>query len=88
MKAELIIPIDSLRGCLRKDGYYFRLYRGVQLVQRCPNRKRHERTLAEIANQRHFAMVTREVNKRVKQGDKRSHKAIWREVSEAYDTAN
>ena len=25
MKAELIIPIETLRGALRKDGYYFRI---------------------------------------------------------------
>ena len=43
MKAELIIPIDVLRGKLRKDGFYFRMYRGQQLVQRCPNRTYHER---------------------------------------------
>jgi len=36
MKVELIIPIESLRGKLRKDGYYFRKYRGQQIVQRCP----------------------------------------------------
>jgi len=36
MKAELIIPIESLRGRLMKDGYYFRMYRGEQIVQRCP----------------------------------------------------
>ena len=36
MKAELIIPIDSLRGALRKDGYYFRVCKGEQIVQRCP----------------------------------------------------
>ncbi len=35
MKAELIIPIETLRGALRKDGYYFRMYRGQQIVQRC-----------------------------------------------------
>ena len=38
MKAELIIPIESLRGALRKDGYYFRIYRGQQIVQRCPGK--------------------------------------------------
>ena len=37
MKVELIIPIESLRGQLRKDGYYFRLYRGQQIVQKCPS---------------------------------------------------
>ena len=37
MKAELIIPIETLRGKLRKDGYYFRMYRGQQIVQQCPS---------------------------------------------------
>ncbi len=36
MKAILIIPIEELRGMLRKDGYYFRMYRGQQIVQRTP----------------------------------------------------
>ena len=54
MKADLIIPIDSLRGMLRKDGYYFRMYRGTQVVQRCPNRKWHVKTAGELANQQRF----------------------------------
>ena len=36
MKVELILPIDKLRGMLRKDGFYFRMYRGQQIVQSCP----------------------------------------------------
>ena len=36
MLAELIIPIETLRGQLKKDGYYFRMYKGQQIVQRCP----------------------------------------------------
>ena len=36
MKVELIIPIDKLRGALRKDGYYFRMFKDQQIVQRCP----------------------------------------------------
>ena len=36
MLVELIIPIESLRGKSREDGYYFRKYRGEQIVQRCP----------------------------------------------------
>ncbi len=36
MLAELIIPIASLRGKLSNDGFYFRLYRGKQIVQRTP----------------------------------------------------
>ena len=38
MKAELIIPIETLRGQLKKDGYYFRMYRGQQVVQKCPRK--------------------------------------------------
>ena len=38
MKAELIIPIESLRGALRKGGYYFRVCNGDQIVQRCPRK--------------------------------------------------
>ena len=38
MKAELIIPLEALKGALRKDGYYFRLYKGRQIVQRCPTK--------------------------------------------------
>ena len=38
MKAELIIPIESLRGQLKKDGYYFRICGGAQIVQRCPRK--------------------------------------------------
>ena len=38
MKVELIIPIDVLRGKLRQDGYYFRMYKGQQIVQRCPTK--------------------------------------------------
>lgn len=38
MKVELIIPIDKLRGKLRQDGFYFRMYKGIQIVQRCPTK--------------------------------------------------
>ena len=38
MKADLIIPIETLKGQLRKDGYYFRMYRGQQIVQKCPRK--------------------------------------------------
>lgn len=36
MIVELIIPVETLRGKLKEDGYYFRMYRGRQIVQRCP----------------------------------------------------
>ena len=38
MKAELIIPIETLRGKLKEDGYYFRMYKGKQIVQKCPQK--------------------------------------------------
>ena len=57
MKAELIIPLACLRGKLRNDGYYFRLYRGQQIVQRCPNRSNHIKTPAEAANRVAFGIV-------------------------------
>lgn len=55
MIVELILPIEALRGKLRQDGYYFRLYKGEQIVQRCPDRSKHKKTEAEAANQRRFA---------------------------------
>ena len=55
MKCELIIPIESLRGKLRNDGYYFRRYRGQQIVQKCPDRSGHIKTAAEEGNQQRFA---------------------------------
>ena len=67
MIAELIIPIETLKGRLRKDGYYFRLYKGKQIVQRCPNREGHVKTEAEAANQRWFVERYR---KSVKKGPK------------------
>ena len=57
MIVELIIPIEGLRGKLRQDGYYFRKYKGQQIVQRCPNRTGHIKTAAEAENQRRFAAV-------------------------------
>ena len=81
MKCELIIPIDVLRGKLRKDGFYFRKYRDQQLVQRCPDRTYHERTFAEIANQKRFAVIAAEVAKRLKSGEQKSRKKLWKEVA-------
>ena len=40
MKAELIIPIETLRGKLNQDGFYFRVCNGVQIVQHCPRQWR------------------------------------------------
>lgn len=55
MKAELILPIDCLRGMLRKDGYYFRIYKGTQVVQRCPTKWKD--TPARKAARQHFAQT-------------------------------
>ena len=54
MKAVLIIPIESLRGALRKDGYYFRIYQGQQIVQRCP-RKWKDTPARKAARERFIA---------------------------------
>jgi hypothetical protein len=80
MKAELIIPVDVLRGKLNNEGYYFRKYRGQQIVQRCPVRTYHERTFAEIANQKRFSMIATEVARRLKAGEQKSRKKLWKEV--------
>ena len=55
MVIKLIIPIEALKGQLRKDGYYYRTWKGKQIVQRCPNRKGHVKTAAEAMNQERFA---------------------------------
>ena len=55
MKVELIIPIEGLKGKLRQDGFYFRMYRGEQIVQKCPDRSDHVKTVNEAANQQRFA---------------------------------
>ena len=54
MKAELIIPIETLRGKLREDGYYFRLYKGKQIVQRCP-RQWHDTPARKAAREKFIA---------------------------------
>lgn len=84
MKVDLIIPIECLRGCLcRRDGYYFRMYRCQQIVQRCPNRKRHKRTPAEIANQKRFAAIAKEVSRMIQGGDRRCRKQLWQLAAQA-----
>jgi len=55
MKVELIIPIDKLRGMLRKDGFYFRMYRGQQIVQSAPTKWKD--TPARKAARARFAKV-------------------------------
>ena len=56
MKVELIIPIDKLRGMLRKDGYYFRMYRGQQIVQRSPTKWR-DTPARKAAREKFIAML-------------------------------
>ncbi|MBQ4393706.1 MAG: hypothetical protein II825_00205 [Paludibacteraceae bacterium] len=82
MKAELIIPIDILRGKLRKDGFYFRLYHGQQLVQRCPNRKKHKRSINELTNQYRFGIIAKNVAELRRAGSKLSKKKLWQIASE------
>ena len=38
MIVELIIPINTLKGKLREDGFYFRVSNGKQIVQKCPRK--------------------------------------------------
>ena len=83
MKAELIIPIDALRGKLREDGYYFRMYKGVQIVQRCPDRSKHKKTIAELENQERFAKRAQVVNQMLKAGSRVSRKGLWKLTSQA-----
>ena len=80
MKCELIIPIDVLRGKLCKNGYYFRMYNGQQIVQRVPDRTYHERTFAEIANQKRFARIAAEVNRRIGDAPVKNRKKLWKQV--------
>ena len=54
MIVELIIPIEELKGQLRKDGYYFRIYKGQQIVQRCP-RKWKDTPARKAARERFIA---------------------------------
>ena len=78
MKAELIIPIDSLRGKLLQDGFYFRKYRGQQIVQKCPDRSKHVKTEDEAANQRRFAaMRTTQHSQERKQEERPSEAALF-----------
>ena len=38
MIAEMIVPIECLRGKVKNGGYYFRMYKGKQIVQSCPRK--------------------------------------------------
>ena len=54
MKVTLLEPIETIRGTVEKGTYYFRMYKGMQIVQRCPDRSGHIKTEAEKANQQRF----------------------------------
>ena len=68
MKAELINPIERLRGKLKKGGYYFRMYRGEQIVQRCPTKWKD--TPARKAARELFARTWGQRYRRGKEGMK------------------
>jgi hypothetical protein len=85
MKVELIIPIESLRGKLRKDGYYFRQYRGEQIVQRCPTTWKD--TPARKAARERFTAIVKMVHQMQASGSKKSRKQLWKIATEAYDAA-
>ena len=59
MKVELIIPIEGLHGKLRRDGYYFRKYRGQQIVQKCPNREPRKKTAEYRGEQNKIITIKR-----------------------------
>lgn len=75
MKVELIIPIERLRGKLRQDGYYFRLYRGQQIVQKCPTKWKD--TPARKAARERFA--ARYAGNRTKKGSRNDARKMHRE---------
>ena len=80
MKAELILPIESLRGTLRGDGYYFRVVNGQQIVQKCPKRKPYKPTAGEVRGQELFTVRTRFVNRMIKEGTMLTRKEIWERI--------
>lgn len=88
MKVEMILPIESIRGMLRRDGFFFRQYRGQQLLQRCPDRSHHEPSERELANRARFGSVSKTVSELRKQGSILSHKELWVLAAAAYDATN
>ena len=66
MVVELIIPIETLRGKLKKDWYYFRVSEGVQIVQRNPTKWKdtparkaaRERFVAKYAKKKGESTIT------------------------------
>ena len=54
MIVELIIPIETMRGKLKNDGYYFRVCKGKQIAQKCP-RKWEDTPARKAARERFIA---------------------------------
>ena len=89
MRVELIIPIEWLKGKLKNDGYYFRMYRGQQVVQKCPTKWKD--TPARKAARERFAAVAKMVKQMRQNSPKskaKSQKQLWKIAMEAYDAAN
>ena len=89
MRVELIIPIEWLKGKLKNDGYYFRMYRGQQVVQKCPTKWKD--TPARKAARGRFAAVAKMVKQMRQNSPKskaKSQKQLWKIAMEAYDAAN
>ena len=87
MKVEMILPIASIRGMLRRDGYFFRKYNGIQLLQRCPDRSHHQPTARELAHRQRFGEIARTVAQLRRQGSCLTQKELWILASAAYDAA-
>ena len=48
-------PVEGVHGKIRlRDGFYVRKQYGKYILQRCPNRKGHQPTPKERANQQRF----------------------------------
>ena len=60
MIVELIIPINTLKGKLREDGFYFRVSNGKQIVQKCP-RKWKDTPARKAAREKFVASFARKV---------------------------
>ena len=58
MIVELIIPIETMKGKLRNDGYYFRVCKGKQIVQKCP-RKWVDTPARKAARERFIAIYAK-----------------------------
>lgn len=61
MIVELIIPIETMKGKLKNDGYYFRVCKGKQIVQKCP-RKWVDTPARKAARERFIATYAKNKN--------------------------